>query len=66
MLHGKEYVFMEMKCIFKVIYSFACRFTIEGFVTRFDALLIVLIVTKNCPHILLYVFSIVFYATQAG
>ena len=66
MLHGKEYVFMKMKGIFIVIYNFACRFAIEGFVTRFDALLIVLIVTKNCPQILLYVYSIVFYATQAS
>ena len=35
---------MKMKSNFIVIYKFACIFAIEGFVTRFDALLKVL----NC------------------
>ena len=55
---------MKMKNDFIVIYKFACIFAIEGFVTRFNALLIVSIIAENGPHILLYVFAIVFYTTQ--
>ena len=66
MFYGKEYAFTKMRGIFIVNYNFACRFTIEGFVTRFNALLIVSIVAENCPHILLYVFRdrILYNATE--